>query len=72
MKSFWLIIVVLLSVSIKICYGVTCKFFFKEFKKLRSHTWCCPARVDNQERVNETSSVGNNLSKDDLSDSLFR
>ena len=34
LKSFWLIIVVLLTVSIKMCYGVTCEFCFKDFKNL--------------------------------------
>lgn len=64
MEIFWLIIVILISVLIKICYRVTREFCFKEFKKLESHTWRC------QERVTETSSVWNNLSKDNLRNSL--
>ena len=58
------------TVSIKICDGVTCEFCFKDFKKLGRHTWRCPARVENRERVSETSSVGNNASVVNLSNSL--
>ena len=70
LKSFWLIIVILSTASIKIRYGVTCEFCFKDFKKLGRHTWRCPARVENRERVSETSSVGNNASVVNLSNSL--
>ena len=70
LKSFWLIIVILSTASIKIRYGVTCEFCFKDFKKLGRHTWRCPARVENRERVSETSSVGNNASNVNLSNSL--
>ena len=69
-ENFWLIIVVLSTVSIKICDGVTCEFCFKDFKKLGRHTWRCPARVENRERVSETSPVGNNASIVNLSNSL--
>ena len=61
---------VLLIVSIKICFGVTCEFCFKDFKKLANHTWHCPARVQNHERVSQTSSLGNNASNVNLSNSL--
>ena len=55
---------------IKICYGVTCEFCFKDLKKIGRHTWRCPARVENPERVSETSSTGNNASIVNLSNSL--
>lgn len=45
----------------QICNGVTCAFCFKSFKKLGNHTWRFPAR---------NVSIGNNLSKDHLSNSL--
>ena len=70
LKSLWLIIVVLSTVSIKICYGVTCNFCFKDFKKHGRHTWRCPARVENRERVRETSSAGNNASVVNLNNYL--
>ena len=69
-KSFWLIMMVLSTVPIKICYGITWEFCCKNFTKLGSHTWRCPARVENRERASETSSVGNNASNVNLSNSL--
>ena len=69
LKSFWLIVVVLSTVS-KICYGITCEFYFKDFKKLGIHTWRRPARVENRERISGTSSVGNNASNVNLSNFL--
>ena len=35
-------------------------------KLLSKHSWRCKARVDNYERVSETSTVGNKLPSDNL------
>ena len=38
--------------------------------KLGSNDWRCPARVENREKVSETSSVGNNASNVNFSNTL--
>ena len=58
-KSFLFIIVILLAVSFENYFGVTCEFCNQDLKILSKHTWRCKARVDNYERVSETSTVGN-------------
>ena len=65
-KSFLFIIVILLAVSVENCFGITCEFCNQDFKILSKHTWRCKARVENYERVSETSTVGNKLPSDNL------